>query len=378
MRVLLAIFIFFCLTFDNSVSHSQTPCEDLQRLSLRDEAFNREVAIVSATVKQGSATVPTHCEVRGVIWPEINFVVKMPVENWNERFYMTASGAAAGVIPEAQMNRALAKGFAVAGTDTGHKGTSVLDWTWASPDAPYRDQKIKDYFYRANHETVLVAKSLIRAYYGVLPKYSYWEGCSGAGRAGLTIAQRYPRDFDGYVIGAANRDYVIAILDMLWLVRQGKHLSPSKIPLIGSYVYEKCDILDGVKDGLIEDPRACKFDPISDLPACPNDVDGSTCFTTAERIAIKRIYEGLPSGKMPMPLGSEVCTDPTNPATSGWQIYVYAPAMMYEGFLKYMVYGDPNYDVASFNFDTDMASAISTEIARLGNLGQQTDLSALK
>ncbi|MEM4217688.1 MAG: hypothetical protein QXZ09_06665, partial [Candidatus Methanomethylicaceae archaeon] len=61
------------MTFDNSVSHSQTPCEDLQRLSLRDEAFNREVAIVSATVKQGSATVPTHCEVRGVIWPEINF-----------------------------------------------------------------------------------------------------------------------------------------------------------------------------------------------------------------------------------------------------------------------------------------------------------------
>jgi len=368
-------FPLFILLFS---SYLYAGCEDLVNLKLTDETFNKEITISSATLKEATQTLPSHCEVKGIIWPEINFLVKLPAVNWNERFYMTASGAAAGLIPEAAMNNALAKGFAVAGTDTGHKGASSLDWTWAHPDATNRDQKIKDYFYRANHEVALVAKSLIRAYYGIPPKYSYWEGCSGAGRAGMTIAQRYPTDFNGYVIGAANRDYVVAILDMLWLVRQGTKISNAKIPLIGKYVYEKCDALDGLKDGLIEDPRACKFDPMVDLPACQNDADGPACFTTAERTAIKNIYAGCPCGKMPMPPGSEVCTDPTNPSTSGWQIYIYAPSMMYEGFMKYMLYADPNYDVSSFDFEKDVASAMATEIASLGNLGQKTDLSGVK
>src|SRR5262245_49667632 len=253
--------------------------------ALTTKSFGAEVKIESATFVPATATAPEHCDVRGVMAPEAKFAVKLPT-NWNNRFYMVGGGGFAGQLSLGPMNAGLQKGYATATTDTGHDAAKEPLATFAERRAnnPNADRKKLDYAYLAVHNTAALAKQIIRAYYGGAPKYSYWVGCSTGGRQGLMEAQRYPEDFDGYVIGAPvlkiSHEGIRGVWNAQAVSTGPGAVANDKLPLLADAVYKKCDGVDGLQDGLITDPRQCRFDPLKDLPKCANDEAGKDCFTT--------------------------------------------------------------------------------------------------
>src|SRR5947208_13124197 len=141
-------------------------------------SFGTEVKIESATLTPASAKVPEHCDVRGTIWPENRFAVKLPAA-WNNRFQMVGNGGTAGVISLGPMDNGLRLGYATASTDTGHDAAKEPLATFArrAPENPNGERKLIDFGYMAVHETAELAKKIIQTYYGEAPRYSYWVGC---------------------------------------------------------------------------------------------------------------------------------------------------------------------------------------------------------
>ncbi|MGD0486884.1 MAG: tannase/feruloyl esterase family alpha/beta hydrolase [Syntrophorhabdales bacterium] len=363
-------------------------CTDIKNLSYTDQAFGKSVTISSAVViPAAEATVtspalPELCEVRGTIWPEIGFVVKMPATGWNNRFYQVGTGGSAGMIFEWAMPPALTDGFAVAGTDTGHKakagyplGLFDLSWAYNPPDNsnPLVEQKKIDHFYRAQHETAVLAKKIVKAYYGGDARYSYFVGCSNGGREGLLEAQKYPEDFNGIIAGAPMFTPPWGVMQWVWNARQmtgAGWIDPVKLPLLSAVVLAKCDGLDGVVDGLIDDPRKCKFNALTDLAPCPQDADAPKCFTSAQRKAIFNIYDGprTSDGRLLYPgtaFGSEtIAFDPVQKRLkSGWEgqntaasVETTLNVITGNGMFQYLVFipaPGPSWNYTMFNFDTD-------------------------
>jgi feruloyl esterase len=333
--------------------------------------FGAEVKIESAIIAPAVAGIPEHCDVRGTIWPEAKFAVKLPTA-WNNRFYMVGNGGLAGTIDLAAMDVALSRGFATAGTDTGHDAVKEPGATFArpGPNNPNAERKVTDFAYLAVHETALLGKQVLKAYYGDPPRYSYWAGCSQGGRQGLIEAQRFPDDFDGYIVGAP----VLNLSGTHWRgvwnaqVQTGAGaIAVEKLPLLASAVYKKCDALDGVKDGLLDDPRKCGFNPAADLPKCPADVDAPSCFTKAQAAALKKIYGGVQNSAGVLlfpgqPLGAEVVQKSVRDGVtrSGWDGTVAGTfgLRLAESYMKYMDLDPPpgdSWDYRSFDFDKDPA-----------------------
>jgi hypothetical protein len=309
--------IIFCAT--PQVFAQSDKCARLTATS-----FGADVKIDSVTLVAATPQAPAHCDVRGVIAPEAKFAVKLPT-GWNDRFYMVGGGGYAGNLSLPQMNAGLQKGYATATTDTGHDSQKEPLGTFAEHrvDNPNADRKKLDYAYLAVHNTAVLAKQIIIAYYGSAPKYSYWVGCSTGGRQGLMEAQRYPEDFDGYVIGAPVLKVSGENMRGIWnaqAVSTGVGaVGYDKLSLLAGAVYKKCDGADGANDGLIADPRKCNFDPLKDLPKCAGDVDGKDCFTTAQLQGLQKVYGGVRDSKGKLlypgqPLGAEVAVN----NRSGW------------------------------------------------------------
>ena len=219
--------------------------------------------------------VPEHCRVSGMIQPEIRFELNLPTK-WNRRFYMHGNGGFAGEAPEFGSRpmiraNALKQGFAVAQTNTGHDATAE---PLASFAVSY--QKRVDYAFRAVHMTAVEAKRIAAAYYGRAASYSYWDGCSTGGRQGLISAQRFPHDFDGIVAGAPVLNFVDTVTQSLMngLALVETPVPVAKMKLVSDAVYARCDAKDGLKDGLIDDPRRCDFDPARDVAQCAAGQDG--------------------------------------------------------------------------------------------------------
>jgi feruloyl esterase len=297
-KTVVLIGLFLLLT--NAVFADGAKCAGLTSKTFT--VGDSSVKIESATLVAAANNIPEHCDVRGVIAPEAKFAVKLPT-NWNNRFYMVGGGGYAGNLSLPQMNAGLQQGYATATTDTGHDSQKEPLGTFAErrADNPHADRKKIDYAYLAVHNTALLAKQFINAYYGSAPKYSYWVGCSTGGRQGLMEAQRYPEDFDGYVIGAPVLKVSGENMRGIWnaqAVAQGAGaLSHDKMPLIADAVYKKCDGADGAADGLINDPRKCNFDPLKDLPKCAGDTDGKDCFTMAQLQGLAKVYGGVRDSK---------------------------------------------------------------------------------
>ena len=288
-------------------------------------SLGADIKIDSAQLVAATSAAPEHCDVRGVILPEAKFAVKLPT-TWNNRFYMVGGGGYAGQLSLPQMNPSLQKGYATATTDTGHDAQKEPLGTFAEhrPDNPNADRKKLDYAYLAVHNTAVLAKKIIKAYYSSDPKYSYWVGCSTGGRQGLMEAQRFPEDFDGYVIGAPVLKVSYENLRGIWnaqAVADGAGaIGNDKLPLLAAAVYKKCDDGDGAHDGLIADPRKCNFDPLKDLPKCANDEAGKDCFTMAQLQGLKKVYDGPRNSKGAQlypgqPLGAEAVVN----GRSAWQ-----------------------------------------------------------
>jgi len=339
------------------------------------------VTIISAEMIEAEKNVDGHCDVRGMILPDISFAVKMPDE-WNGRLYVVDNTGALGGINNRAMGAVLAKGYATASTDTGYNART-------EPDRNFTDnnrQKKLDFGFRALHETVVTAKEIIQAYYDKPPEFSYFYGASSGGRQGLMEAQRYPEDFDGIVCGAPVLNLTGIQIWGIWkaMVLSGDGFIPrEKLPLLAKAVYEKCDSVDGQEDGLIDDPRKCDFDPEKDLPRCPGDVDSPEGFTTAQIEALKKIYSDLRNskGELLFPgqsVGAEIEGQQAiwmgvGEEASGWYGWIVPSTTpsrylgFAENFLKYSAFevDDPDFDWKSFDFNEDppkmkyMASVIN-------------------
>ena len=276
---------------------------------------------------------------------------------------MVGGGGYAGSLSFTAMRTGLDQGYATATTDTGHDASVFPLATFA-----YNDPKSeRDYASRAVHETVITAKELIESHYGKKPKYNYWVGCSTGGRQGLMEAQRFPDDFDGLIVGAPVLEFTDTQIGGIWNAKAltGAGAIPvSKLPALAAAELAECDGVDGLVDGQITDPRQCNFDPSVDLPKCANDVDGPACFTTAQREALKKVYDGprTSSGRQIFP-GYAVGTAVFGP-NSGWIPWFVNPSggpslleTFGETFMQYMAFREdpgPTYVWENeFNFDID-------------------------
>lgn len=227
------------------------------------------------------AALPEFCRVLVTLTPttdsDIKVEVWLPTSGWNGKFQAVGNGGMAGTIPYPALAGALASGYATAGTDTGHVGNNA-DFV------PGHPEKLVDFAYRAIHEMTVASKAVITAHYGAAPKRSYFNGCSQGGRQGITSAQRYPQDFDGIVAGASAwnqmRSHGARMAVNRFMNRApGSHIPEAKYPAIHRAVLQACDALDGVTDGLLENPTRCAFDP--KVLACTG-ADTPSCLTPAQ------------------------------------------------------------------------------------------------
>ncbi|MCX8021346.1 MAG: tannase/feruloyl esterase family alpha/beta hydrolase [Syntrophorhabdaceae bacterium] len=390
---------FFCLLFLLSSYALGATCslESINALGLKDEALSQGITFTKAEIatKIGTADVAEHCAIAGKIWPEIGFSIRIPT-TWNGKFVMLGCGGACGsiVMQEGQMGAYLNQGYAVAADDSGHSSPSTMDWSFAynppSNTNPNAEQKLKDHGYRSIHETTVLAKSLINAIKGSNPTYSYYVGGSTGGRQGLMNAQRYPKDFNGWLVSMPVRDITGNAMMDVWKAVQFYTTFPSdassqaaKLAILANKIYDKCDALDGVKDGLIDDPRKCTFNPLTDLPPCTNDVDANNCFTSAQRAAIKKIYEGPKNAAGDLlfpglaPGGEPVMPSFFGAPSSGLSTGIAAGLGLGGGFQQYVVMKDPSFNVMAYNWETDPPKSRAQSLRDILD-ATKTDLSEVK
>lgn len=337
-------------------------CEAIGRFKAKD------IVRITAASIPAAASVPAHCRVTGILSPEIAFEVSLPAK-WNGRFYMIGNGGHAGENMEdagrtSQRSTALQYGFAFAQTNTGHEAAK-------EPGASFvmsNPQKAIDYAYRAVHLTAVTTKSITKDYYGREVSKSYWNSCSNGGRQGLIEAQRYPEDFDGIIANAPWSDQTGFTIGAMWnqKVLSETPVSAAKMAMVAGEVMRACDTVDGLRDGLIDDPRRCAFDARKDTPSCRPGTDADDCLTEAQAAAIMKVYAGPSSNGKPffpgyMP-GSEAVVNGTNSSWMGMIVAANATAKpadfnLAEGTMRYLVPAKPNpdYDYKTFNFDRDIA-----------------------
>jgi len=306
------------------------------------------------------SALPAFCRVTATLKPSLSSDIRMelwmPVDGWNGDFRGTSPNGLGGVINYNAMGVGLTDGFAVASTDTGHQGG---DTTWMRvPD------KVTDFAGRAMHETTIAGKALAAAYYRSDPQHSYMIECGGGSAAALHEVQKYPADYDGIVVGGHAAHLTRQIFGQLWLWLAAHPdgaaiLPPAKLAVVHQAVLDRCDTLDGVKDGLLENPLRCAFDPKA--IECQSG-DGADCLTAAQVEAVRKIYGG-----------------PVNPRTNekiwsalfrgselDWSFFTesQSPIGIATSALR-TILDDPNWDYRSADFDRHVAAADRSDIARV-------------
>jgi feruloyl esterase len=361
-------------------------CESLATLKLPDTTISRAEVVAAgaftppANAQLGGgrggrggnpfATLPSFCRVVASVKPttdsdiqiEVWLPLGLPSEargasgGWNGRFQAAggaagANSAVAGGINFPALANSVRAGYATAGTDNGHQGATLA----FAPDHP---EKLIDFGYRATHEMTVKAKSIIEAFYGNGPRHSYWNACAAGGRQGLQEAQRFPADYDGIVVTAPANSWSRLQSWSMWVNQQANRtpagvIPATKYPAIHRAVVEQCDMLDGVKDGIIENPERCH--PRLDVLACTSE-DTASCLTPPQIETANGIYEAAvdAQGKRivyaAMPAGSEL----------GWAALA-GPTPPYYAMetFKYLVFHDPEWAPAKhpINLGADVVAA---------------------
>lgn len=366
-------FSLLVVLFAVSESRAAT-CESLQTLSLPNTTITLTQSVTAgsfsspalgrggtpptATFKQ----LPAFCRVAATLRPstdsDIKIEVWMPLANWNGKFQGVGNGGLAGFITttagsgqlERGMAEALKRGYATASTDTGHTGNTA---------APFlgHPEKLVDFAYRAVHEMTVTAKAIIHAFYDTNPKLSYWNGCSLGGRQGLVEAQRFPDDYDGIIAGAPAISQTRLVT---WSTKVGhaalkepQYMIPSsKYPMIHRAVINACDATDGMKDGLIDDPRSCRFD--FKTIECKGG-DSASCLTTAQVETAQTLTNPLLHPKT----GETIFPGLAWGTELGWALRIGGPTPQFFGpeYFKYVFYKDPNWDWRTFDLEAAVAIA---------------------
>ena len=304
---------------------------------------------------------PEFCRVPGVLTPSadshIEFEVWLPVAGWNGKYLGVGNGGFAGSIGYTALADAVANGYAASSTDTGHQASGV-DGSWAIG----HHEKMVDYGYRAIHETAAKAKSTVAAFYGGAAKRSYFSSCSNGGRQALMEAQRYPADYDGIIAGAPANYFTHHLAGFVWNAQalDGAGFIPAaKMKLIESATLAACDANDGLKDGLIDDPTKCHFDPA--VLTCKGE-ESDSCLTDAQVIALKKIYAGPKNSKGDQLFPGYEPGGETG--LGGWGTWITGPSpgksvqlAFGKGLFGDMLAQDAAWDFHKMNFDRDMSAA---------------------
>ena len=362
----MAIILWIALSFAAAAAAAQQSCESLTSLKLPYTTVTSAAMVPEGPFTEGARpnttppTAPARCVVKAIARPtsdsEIKFELWMPPAGaWNGKYRQTGNGGWAGEVPVQALVPALKLGYATAGTDDGHEGGGAAF-------AIGHPEKLIDFGHRAVHETSVQSKLIMRAFYGKVPARSYFVGCSDGGREALMEAQRYADDFDGIVAGAPANDWSHHFTGFVWneqalLKEAGSSIPVAKLPVLQAAVLAACDALDGLKDGLIEDPRACKFNP--GVLTC-KDGDGPGCLTAAQVEAVRKIYAGPTNprtGKQiypGYPPGTEAAPGTWNPWITPASAEKAIQFNFGNTYYGQAVFEDPNWDFRKLNFDSDV------------------------
>ncbi|ARN19569.1 hypothetical protein A4W93_06380 [Piscinibacter gummiphilus] len=274
---------------------------------------------------------------------DINVEVWLP-ETWNQKLFTHGgggfSGGLGGPTINTSLNQTLGQGYASATSDLGHPTSSSAQWAYNQPE------KVIDMGHRANHLVAVTAKQVIGAYYQSPARQAYFQGCSGGGREAMMAVSRYPADYDGVIAGAPAMSAGETASQLLWndqLVAGTPALS-FKMAALNKAVLAACDTLDGVQDGVLENPQKCRLDPA--VLQC-GTFNTTSCLTTNEIAVVRKVYEGpkLASGEQLIPglaRGSE-----------GFQWGTGLQTSLGEEYYRWMVYGDPAWTRGSFFLERD-------------------------
>jgi len=353
------------------LASAQRPCEEITTVVVPNLTVTSAVSVPAGQFTPppdlmgniGPVDVPAFCRVAGVLKPtadsQIRFELWMPTETWNGKFQDVGNGGFAGLITYRTMIDPLKRGYATASTDDGHVGAIDVSWAMGHPE------KVIDFRYRAVHETARASKTIIHSFYGKEAVHSYFNGCSDGGREALMEAQRFPDDFEGVVVGAPANFWTRQFAGFVWneqatLNDPASYIPPSKLPALQAAALAACKNVDGAKEGVLEDPRRCHFDP--SMIQC-KDADGPNCLTAAQVEAVKQIYAGprnprtreqLYPGYQP---GAEA-------APGNWPAWITGPApgraiqfFFGNAFFANMVFENSKWDFHSLNFDSDIKRA---------------------
>ena len=342
-------------------------CETLANTALPDTTITTAQAVPAGafTPPYGNAIdkLPAFCRIAGVIKPStdsyIRFEVWMPANGWNGKFLGVGNGGFAGSIGFNSMGNNLKRGYATAGTDTGHEADGE-DASWAY----HHPEKVTDFGYRALHLTTENAKKLVDAFYSRPADHSYFDSCSDGGREALMEAQRFPADYDGILAGAPANFWThmlatgVDISQTIYTDPAG-YISSIKFPAISAAVLAACDAQDGLKDGIINDPPRCQFDPVVLL--CKEN-DTRACLTAPQIASLKKLYAG----------GHNSQGDPIFPGYSpgaeegrgGWIPWLIgngpggsSSSVYVENYFRYMVFEDAAWNPLTADIDKVLKTA---------------------
>src|SRR5688572_1324669 len=333
-------------------------CADLAQLVLPATSITTASVVAAGTFKPGGgppaaqaayASLPEFCRVAATLRPsadsDIKIEVWLPTAQWNGRLQAVGNGGWAGNVPYTAMAAALAGGYATAGTDTGHTGGTAAF-------AVGHPEKVIDMGYRAVHEMTVQAKAIINSFYGRAPQFSIWNGCSTGGRQGITAAVRYPNDFDAVIAGAPAVNWMNLHAGRMAANRAANRseavIPADKYALVHNAVLAACDANDGVKDGVIENPLSCRFEPR--VLQC-SGADTSSCLTTAQVETVRGMYSPVldpRTGQAVLP-GLALGSEPAWATAAGAR-----PVSTALDAFRYLVFENANWDPATFNASTDI------------------------
>jgi feruloyl esterase len=330
------------------------PCAALSALSF-NAAVGADVTLAAVEAVAADKDLPAYCRVAGNIAPEVEFLIWLPVTDWNRGLLVAGCGGLCGLIMKPGMEDALIRGYATATTNMGHSNDVYPDTRWA-----YNNPQLEtDFAHRATHVTTVLAKEIIRAFYGQTAARAYFRGCSTGGRQGLVAAQRYPHDYHGIIVGAPF-DQATSVPQFFWAVQS--NTGPDGKPILGAGQFnllhaaamDACDEEDGLADGIVSDPQACHFDPAA--VQCASDTSRD-CLTAVQVTAARNIYQGprtsdgdqlYPSGPAP---GSEFTWAKQLLGKDGGPSFFYSVAQNWSQYLAYEP--DPPLDSGPFAFAFD-------------------------
>jgi feruloyl esterase len=354
-----------------------SPCENLSKVSLPHVTITQaqEVSAGAFTPPPSPGpfgpnpalfkSLPAFCRVTATLTPssdsDIKVEVWLPASGWNNDLQAIGNGGWNGTIGYAALAEGVKGGYATAATDTGHEGGRA-SFALGHPE------KLTDFAYRAVHDMTVTAKAITKDYYGTAPHYSYWNGCSTGGRQGLKEAQKFPADFDGIVAGAPANYQTHLHVWSVWLAQEmnktpESYVPPAKLAVLHKAVLAACDAADGVKDGLINDPTRCHFDP--KIIECKG-ADEPTCLTSAQVEAVQAIYAGPKDPQT----GKEIFPTFEPGSELGWPLLAgkEAASVAADSF-TYVVYKNPKWDWRTMNLDSDVKAIEKS----YGNLIDATD-----